>query len=178
MAKKNTKKNSGKILLKKEEMVMITDRLTGVMQGAKVSVIVSKDSPKYKNEPFTLLFQASTRAISRNIKPVTAKMLIHLCAIVDYENFIPQGKKEMATELDYSIRQVERALNELEEMKVIIKSKHPQDARAVSYHLNPYQSWKGKPMERAKKIASYDPNQIDMFAEVKKGLQPNTQFIQ
>jgi len=166
-----------KILLKKEEMVVITDRITGVMQGAKVSVIVSKDSPKYKNEPFTLLFQASTRAISRNIKPVTAKMLIHLCAIVDYENFIPQGKKEMAIELGYSIRQVERALGELEEMKVIIKSKHPQDARSVSYHLNPYQSWKGKPMERAKKIAAYDKNQLDMFPEITKGIQPNTQFI-
>jgi len=167
-----------KTLLKKEEMVVITDRITGVMQGAKVSVIVSKDSPKYKNEPFTLLFQASTRAISRNIKPVTAKMLIHLCAIVDYENFIPQGKREMATELNYSVRQVERALNELEEMKVVIKSKHPQDNRSSIYHLNPYQSWKGKPMERAKKIATYDTNQLDMFPESnQKKIQPNTQFL-
>lgn len=166
-----------KIVLRKDEMVMISDNISGLMQSAKVSVIVAPDKPKYKGEPFTLLFQASTRAISRNIKPVTAKMLIHLCAIVDYQNFIPQGKKEMALELGYSIRQVERALLELEDMKVILKSKHPQDSRMISYHINPYQSWKGNPTERNKKIAEYNPNQLEMFNEVKKTiLLPNKDF--
>lgn len=151
------------IKVKKEQMVAIKNSITGELEQAKVTVIVQKDKPKFKGEPFTLLFQASTRAISRDIKPVTAKLLIHLCAIVEYNNLIPQGKKEMAEELGYSIRQVERALNELESMKVIIRSKHPQDNRLSMYHINPYQSWKGAAKERGKHIAQYDPNQLDLF---------------
>jgi DNA-binding MarR family transcriptional regulator len=167
-----------KDIIKKEQMLMINNIISGEVENAKVTVIVSRETAKYKNESFTLLFQASTRAISRHIKPITAKMLIHLCAIVEYENFIPQGKTEMANELGYSIRQVERALNDLEEMKVIIKSKHPQDYRSSIYHLNPFQSWKGKPNERAKKISSYDKFQLEMFPNEDKikAIQPSAEF--
>jgi DNA-binding MarR family transcriptional regulator len=167
-----------KIFIKREQMVAISNNITGEMDNAKVTVVVSRDVPKFKGEPFTLLFQASTRAISRDIKPATAKLLIHLCAIVEYGNLIPQGKKEMADELGYSVRQVERALNELEDMKVIIKSKHPQDSRMSMYHINPYQSWKGATKERAKKIAEYDKNQLQLFTEEPKAkLPPNTNFL-
>jgi len=167
-----------KEIITKSEMIAITNSITGEMETAKVTINVSRDRPKFKNEPFTLLFQASTKIISRNITPVTAKMLIHLCSIVDYNNYIPQGKKEMANELGYSIRQVERALKELVEMKVLLKSEHPQDARMVMFHINPLQSWKGNVKERTKKISEYNPNQLEMFPEGKKliGITPNEAF--
>ena len=167
-----------KILIKKEQMVSISNNISGEMENAKVTVIVARDMLKYKGEPFTLLFQASTRIISRLIKPVTAKLLIHLCAIVDYNNFIPQGKKEMANELGYSIRQLERALSELEEMKVILKSKHPQDNRISMYHINPYQSWKGATKERCKKISEYNKDQLQFpFPKEKASIKPNIEFL-
>jgi DNA-binding MarR family transcriptional regulator len=170
MAKKN-------IFIKKEQMVSISNNITGEMDNAKVTVVVSRDVPKFKGEAFTLLFQASTRAISRAIKPATAKLLIHLCAIVEYNNIIPQGVDEMASELGYSQRQVLRALSELTDMNVVIKSKHPQDNRITQYHINPYQSWKGATKERAKKISEYDKNQLSLFTETtKKQLPPNTEF--
>jgi hypothetical protein len=47
-------------------------------------------------------------------------------------------------------------------------------------YLNPYQSWKGKPADRTKKIAEYDNNQLDMFPEILpkqiSALQPNSDF--
>lgn len=166
-----------KAIIKKEQMVSISNNITGEIENAKVTVVVARDVPKFKGEPFTLLFQASTRAISRDIKPATAKLLIHLCAIVDYNNIIPQGVHEMARELGYSERQVIRAIGELVEMKVILKSKHPQDNRVTLYHINPYQSWKGATKERAKKIAEYDKNQLQLFAPEKKAIQPNPNFL-
>jgi|JI10StandDraft_1071094.scaffolds.fasta_scaffold375706_1 DNA-binding MarR family transcriptional regulator len=171
-----------KPLITRSQMGVITNAVTNEMESVKMTMIVSKDKAKYKNEPFTLLFQASTRAISRTIKPVTAKMLIHLCAIVEYNNFIPQGKKEMALELGYSLRQVERALIELEQMKVIIKSKHREDSRMVVYHINPYQSWKGDIADRKKRIAEHNPNQLKlpMFGideKNQKQLPNNTDFL-
>lgn len=143
-------------------MEVIHNTITDEMETVKVDIRVSRDIPKYRNEPFTLLFQASTRAISRTIKPVTAKLLIHLCAVVDYNNIIPQGKKEMAEELQYSLRQLERAFNELEKMNVVIKVRHIEDSRCVVYHLNPFQSWRGGIIDRTKKIKEYNPNQLQI----------------
>ena len=59
---------------------------------------------------------------AKNIKPVTAKVLIYLCAVVDYGNVVNKGSDQIAKELGYSIRNIQRALLELEEMKIIIPS--------------------------------------------------------
>jgi transcription initiation factor IIE alpha subunit len=88
----------------------------------------------------------------------------------------------MALELGYSLRQVERALIELEQMKVIIKSKHREDSRMVVYHINPYQSWKGDIADRKKRIAEHNPNQLKlpMFGideKNQKQLPNNTDFL-
>jgi|LauGreDrversion4_2_1035121.scaffolds.fasta_scaffold123636_4 DNA-binding MarR family transcriptional regulator len=167
-----------KILIKKEQMVAISNNITGEMDNAKVTVVVSRDTPKFKGEAFTLLFQASTRIITTNITPSTAKMLLYICSIVDYSNIIPKNIPDMAQELKYSQRQVLRALGELVDMKVLLKSKHPQDNRISQYHINPHQSWKGATKDRAKKIAEYNKNQLSLFSEeTKKQLQPNNDFL-
>jgi DNA-binding MarR family transcriptional regulator len=168
-----------KTLITKSQMAVIRNAVTQEMESVKMTMIVARDKPKYINEPFTLLFQASTRVISRNIKPVTAKMLIYLCSIVEYNNIIPKGKKEMALELGYSLRQVERALNELELMKVIIKSKHIEDNRITVYSINPYQSWKGDISERKKKITEHSPDQLQIpFVDNEtKKIAPNADFL-
>jgi hypothetical protein len=63
-------------------------------------------------------------------------------------------------------------------MKVLLKSKHPQDNRISQYHINPHQSWKGATKDRAKKIAEYNKNQLSLFSEeTKKQLQPNNDFL-
>lgn len=169
-------------IITKSEMMAIKDSVTNEMVTAKVTMIVQRDKPKFKGEPFTLLFQAVNKAISRNITPATAKLLLYVCSEVNYANVIGKGVPQMAEELGYSERQVHRAMKELEALKVIIKSKNVQDGRITMYHLNPLQSWKGAVPERAKKIATYDPSQLDIFGELPtdpkaiKALQPNTGF--
>ena len=101
-------------------MVTIRDDITGEMEHAKVSVYVEKDIPKYKGEAFTILFQASTFAIGRDISPSASKLLINLVGCVEYNNVISKGVNELAEHMGYSRRQIERAFKEF----VITNPKH------------------------------------------------------
>lgn len=175
--KKMGKKN--KNIISKSEMVAIHDSVTNTMQTAKVTMIVQRDVPKYKGEPFTMMFQAVNKAIARNITPATAKLLLYLCAEVGYGNTVGKGVPAIAKELAYSERQVHRAMKELEELKVVIKTKNEVDNRLTMYHINPTHSWKGTLPDRNKKIAEFNPNQLDIFGKLpqeKKAIQPNTEF--
>lgn len=169
-----------KPLITKNETMLISNSITGEVATAnvKVSVFVSKDVPKFKGEPFTMLFQKLGIVTAKTIKPVTAKLLLYLCACVDYGNVVGKGTEQIAEELGYSIRNVQRALLELEELKIVIRDKNATDKRMSIIYLNPYQSWKGKPADRTKKIAEYDNNQLDMFPEMRpvSALQPNNDF--
>ena len=161
-------------VISKQETMLISNAITGEMEAAnvKVNVYVERDVPKLKGEPFTMLFQKLGIVTAKKIRPVTAKLLLYLCASVDYGNVINKGPEQIAEELGYSRRNIERALKELEELKVIIKDKTAVDKRMNIIYLNPYQSWKGKVIDRRKQIASYtDPAQLEMFPEKHSLLQ-------
>ncbi len=158
--------------MSKSEMVLITDTISGAMSTAevKVSVHVQRDAPKLKGEPFTMLFQKLGVLTAKNIQPITAKLLLYLCSVVEYGNQVNKGPEQLGLELGFSRRQVERGLKELVDLKIVIKEKNPTDSRMVSIYLNPYQSWKGTVLDRKKKLAGYnDPRQLEMFPEE----QPN-----
>ena len=163
-----------KEIIKKSQMVTIQDTITGEMENAKVTMIVAKDKPRYKNEPFTILFQASTWVIGRNTSPSACKVLITICACVDYGNKIGKTQEEIAKHIGYSKRQVERAYKELELSNVIQKEKNPVDSRMNDWYVNAYQSWKGDIKDRKKRLATKDPNQLGMFPEESNLLIPNT----
>jgi DNA-binding MarR family transcriptional regulator len=173
-----------KVIISKQQMVTIRSQITGEMEHAKVSVYVEKDIPKYKGEAFTILFQASTFAIGRDISPSASKLLINLVGCVEYNNVISKGVNELAEHMGYSRRQIERAFKELVDYKVLTTSKHPQDKRITQYYLNAIQSWKGKVAERKKFIQKFDPDQLDMFPKTQKeidaskqgGIEPNENF--
>lgn len=172
---KTIKRN--KEVISKSEMMLVKDAVTNEMTTAKVTMIIQKDTPKYaKNETFTILFQASTLAIGREISPSASKLLLNLCGFVQYGNVIGKTVDELAEHLKYSTKQIRRALDELVELKVLIKSQHPVDKRSLQYHINAYQSWKGNVKDRKKYIASIDPNQLKMFQDTPKALQVNKDF--
>lgn len=157
-------------VITKSEMVLISDTISGAMRAAevKVSVHVQREAQKFKGEPYTMLFQKLGVLTAKNIQPITAKLLLYLCAVVEYGNQVNKGPEQIALELGFSRRQVERGLKELVEMKIVIKEKNPTDSRMVCIYLNPYQSWKGNVMDRKKKIAAYsNPRQLEMFPEEK-----------
>lgn len=165
-----------KQIIKKEEMIAVRNAVTNELETAKVTMIVARDLPKYK-EAFTIFFQATNYALIREIKPITAKLLLCLISIVEYENKINKTTDELAEYLHYSKRNVEIGLKQLEELNVIKKIRHPQDKRSYLMFLNPYTTWKGKKKGRDKVISK---NQLELpfmpKESVKELMKPNTNF--
>jgi DNA-binding MarR family transcriptional regulator len=68
--------------------------------------------------------------------------------------------EEICEDLGYKRAQVSIAVRDLVEMKIILKVPNGDDKRRSKFMLNPHQSWKGKAIDRAKKIAEYNPQQL------------------
>ena len=157
--------------VQKTQMVGIVNSITNELEAAKVTVIVQKDSQKYK-QPFTVLFQAVNIATAKNIRPVTAKVLLYLCSIVSYGNVIDRSSTEIAEELGYSCRNIEIAIKELIEYKIILKVPNPSDNRRSLIVINPMQSWKGTVKERniaIENLLAIDKNQLQIpFEELEQ----------
>lgn len=144
--------NKKKAIISKSEMIAVQNAITGEMESAKVTIHVQRDIIRYK-DAFTILFQSATLSIVREIKPITAKLLMYLNATSQYSNIIDRTVQQIAEELNYKRNQVNKGLKQLVELNIIIKSQHPTDHRKHILMLNPHQSWKGKPVERSKAIA-------------------------
>jgi DNA-binding transcriptional ArsR family regulator len=162
----------GKPLITKRDMAVISDSVTGQMKSAevKVDIYIKKDTPRLYNEPFTMLFQKLGVVTAKSIKPISAKLLLYLCAVVEYGNIINKGAEQIAKEIGYSRRNVDRGLKELEELKIIIIERHASDGRWTLIYLNPFHSWKGKILDRKKRIATTDPAQLSMFPDQTKNI--------
>lgn len=160
-----------KQIIKKSQMVAIQDTVTGEMDTAKVTVIVARDTPKYKNEPFTILFQASTWIIGSNATDFACKVLITICSCVDYGNKVSKTQQEIANHLGRSKRSIQRAYGELEKADILHKQKNPTDSRITDWFINANQSWKGSVPDRKKRLAITDPNQLGMFLKEKTNNQ-------
>jgi DNA-binding MarR family transcriptional regulator len=151
-----------KKIIEKSQMIAIHNAVTDEIEGAKVTIRVERDKIKHK-EPYTVLFQAVNYATAKNVRPVTAKLLLYLCSVCDYENIIHMTTNDFAQELGYSQRNVQIALKELEEYKIITRTPHPQDKRSFIIILNPLQSWKGQASKRLSYIQSLrDKNQLEI----------------
>lgn len=166
-----------KELIRQDQMVVIQNAITHEMETAKVTMIVQKDVPKYKNEPFTIVFQASNWILGRDVSAAACKVLLTMCGCVDYGNKIGKTQQEIAEHLGYSKRQIYRAYEELEKAYVITREKNPHDSRMNDWYVNAYQSWKGTIKDRQKRISKTDPNQLILFQEpATKSIRPNKDF--
>lgn len=155
-------------------MIAIRNAITNEVETAKVTMIVARDLPKYK-EAFTIFFQASNMALIRQIQPITAKLLLYLISVVEYENKISKTPDELAEHLCYSRKQVERGLKQLVELNVIQKIKHPQDKRSYLMFINPYTTWKGRKKGRDK-VISQNQLELPFMPKLKELITPNTDF--
>lgn len=155
-------------ILSKSQMLSIQNSITGEMETAKVSVFVQRDIPKYKGEPFTILFQSINAVMVRKMKPVTCRLMLYLCCVSEYNNLIEMSMKTLAEDLNYNPRQVQRAMKELKEYNIINTLQNPKDKRLTLIMLNPRQSWKGAVKERAKamqKLEMINQLQLPLFDE-------------
>ena len=177
-----------KEIITKSQMITIQNAVTNDMEFAKVSIRVEKDLPKYKNQPFTIVFQRVLKELILRGMPVgDCRVLLYLMSIVEYGNIIDRTIKEIAEDLGYKDSNwVQKSLKRIEDTKIILKSKHPTDNRRFVYMLNPKQSWKGSVAERTRTIGNFNPSQLQMpFTEqnvirsiiTKQRLPKDTDFL-
>ena len=175
-----------KEVISQTEMVATVNAVTQELETRKVTMIVEKDVPKYKNEPFTIVFQAVNSLLVKDMPLADCKVLLYLISKVQYGNIIDRTIKEIAEDLNYKDAQwVQKSLKRMEEQKIILKSAHPHDKRRFVYMLNPKHSWKGTVKDRQKTIGFYNQNQLQMSFEKeqtetkanRQSLPNNTDFL-
>jgi hypothetical protein len=152
-----------KEIITQTEMVATINAVTEELETRKVTMIVQKDVPKYKNEPFTIVFQAVNSLLVKDMPLADCKVLLYLISKVQYGNIIDRTIKEIAEDLGYKDSNwVQKSLKRMEEQKIILKSTHPHDKRRFVYMLNPKHSWKGTVKDRQKTIGFFNPKQLEM----------------
>ena len=94
--------------------------------------------------------------------PATNVVLMFLFSQSGYENFVSMDLVTMAEELKMSSRTIARAMNQLVEMKIVIKIKggYGPDRRRNEYYINPIAAWKGNSYTRLQAIKKADKNQL------------------
>lgn len=168
-----------KRIISKSEMIAVTDAVTGVMETAKLTMIVARDKPKMKDK-FSMLFQNSSLAIVRAIKPITSHILFYLIAKCEYGNLVYDSVEDIADCLGYKRNQVSKGLKQLYELNIILKIPHEQDKRRNIIMLHPRQSWRGDALERSKAIQKLLPTQqldLDLFPEETNNLQKSNKVF-
>ena len=81
-------------------------------------------------------------AEDKDLKGITYRVLLKVCARVDFENWVHLPLKEIADELGIDKSHVSRNIKLLVEKGVLIKSQ--KIGRSYAYRLNPDFGWKGK----------------------------------
>lgn len=145
------------------QLVQIENQLTGEFETAKLEMKVTLDKPRV-TVPFTMLMQGVTLAMTKQMSPVAAKLLLYLMCSAEYKNIVSKPSSFWAEELKYSKRQIERGTKDLLDLGILFKEKHPDDKRIVVYKINPLQSWKGTEVDRKKTVREHpNPLQLDLF---------------
>ena len=81
-------------------------------------------------------------AEDKDLKGTTLRVLLKVCARVDFENWVHLPLKELADELDIDKADVSRNIKLLVKKGVLLKSE--KIGRSYAYRLNPDFGWKGK----------------------------------
>jgi hypothetical protein len=81
-------------------------------------------------------------AKDKEIKGESYRVLLFICARLDFENWIQISQVEIANELKMHRQQVSKAMKILEAKEIILRG--PEVGRSYAFRLNPYFGWKGK----------------------------------
>ena len=81
-------------------------------------------------------------AEDKDIRGVDFRVLLKICARVDFENWVHLPMKELAEELRIDKAQISRSIKVLVKKGVLLKSE--KIGRSYAYRLNPDFGWKGK----------------------------------
>ncbi len=129
--------------------------------------LTKKGQPKAA--PNIQVFQTAAYLASTTLSPSAAKVFLFFISTSAFENFVGISHQEtIAEETGLRIRTVSKALKELTENGIILKTKNINDKRLVDYFINPMSAWKGKTLNRKialQKLHIEDPDQLHLFGE-------------
>ena len=112
--------------------------------GERIEGYIAVLQPKTKNG-FTRHFTMNQDALdilADNLRGSEFRVLMKLLKWLDYENLIQIQQNEIAEELKMEKQNVNRSINKLIEVGILLKG--PKIGKSCSYRLNPNFGWKGK----------------------------------
>lgn len=127
-----------------------------------ITIINNRNYPKGVPD-WIMMFQAVGRDLAKKLTPSGCKVLLYMISLMQYSNHIGCNQSTIAEDLEMSERSVNRAINELKEMGVVLSYKDPQDRTRNVYIINPVHAWKGKMHRRQKVLKIMDKNQTSLL---------------
>ena len=113
-----------------------------IMEGSLVYVAKRTPHPygvnmMQVNQDFLAEFAAR-----KDVSARTLRVFLLLASKCDFENWLQVPQSEIAAELDIEKANVTRAIQQLEELGIILRG--PKVGRANTFRFNPNAGWKGK----------------------------------
>lgn len=111
--------------------------------GERIEGYIAVLQPKTKNgfERHFTMNQDALDILADNLKGSEFRVLMKLLKWLDYENLIQIQQIEIANELKMEKQNVNRAINKLIDVGIVLKG--PRIGKSCSYRLNPNFGWKG-----------------------------------
>lgn len=114
--------------------------------GEVVSLVALKPSKAphpFRKEGFVQMSQAAMLELAQNpVSGESMRVLMALCAVLDFENFIQVSQKDLADLIGMEKQNVNRAMGELVERGIVIKG--TKVGRTFTYRLSPTFGFKSK----------------------------------
>jgi biotin operon repressor len=108
-----------------------------------VALKPGKGRHPFKKEGFVQMSQAAMLELARNpVSGESMRVLMALCAVLDFDNFIRVSQTELADLVGMSRPNVVRAMTELTERGILIKGMRV--GRNLTYRLSPTFGFKGQ----------------------------------
>ena len=143
MSMKSKDKNIG---VRKEQSFNISENIKSELQlpdDTHVSVSLRKNT--IPNAPsFTIMWNAIGLLVSKNLDSKAIHVLYCFMNLSQYSNHIGIDQKTLAENTGLSVKTIQRAIQELKDINIIIPYKDAQDNRRNVYIINPVVAWKGK----------------------------------
>lgn len=135
----------------------------------EVNVMFKKNAIKLEDSVF-ILQKFARQLANTNYPTSTYRVLCYFMSLTEYENYLSIDINTICENLDINKRSIFRALKDLEKDKIVIKLPHPIDKRRNDYFLNPLAMWRGKEVNRKKKIEKLKKSQIQLNLFENKGV--------
>jgi DNA-binding MarR family transcriptional regulator len=119
---------------------------------------------------WTMLFQKVVLKASKTLQPSSCKVLFYFLGSTGYGNHFECHLETIIEEIQISRATANRAIRELINNNVIIKSKSSMDHRLNCYCVNPDIAWKGQVKLRKIAKSKLDPAQLAMFVQAPHSL--------